>query len=50
MEDVPEHPVDAENAEDPGWPVGFLVVSALAGLYLVVRLVQLVVRLFEWLS
>ena len=49
MEDVPEQPVDAED-EDPGWPVGFLILTGLAALYLLVRFVQLGARFLEWLG
>lgn len=50
MEDLPEQPVDASVEEDPGWPVGFLVLTGLAALYLVVRFVQLGARFFDWLG
>lgn len=35
--------------EDPGWPVGFLVMVGLAALYLVIRFVQLGLRFVDWL-
>jgi hypothetical protein len=48
MDNVPEHSVEMPDEEDPGWPVGFMVMTGLAALYLVVRFVQLGVRFFQW--
>ena len=42
-----ETPDSAE--EDPGWPIGFLVISGLAAVYLIVRFAQLGTRFFEWI-
>ncbi len=38
----------AEEIEEPGWPVGFLAMLVLAGLYLLWRLIDLGIRFFRW--
>ena len=41
-------PGAAEEEELP-WPVGFLILATLAALYLGWRLIQLLVRLVDWI-
>ena len=42
--------IERGEDEDPGWPIGFLAFVGLAALYLIIRFVQLGVRLFDWLT
>jgi hypothetical protein len=39
--DRPDSPIDEDDA-DPGWPWSFLLLVAAGGLYLVLRVVQMV--------
>ena len=52
MSDIDRDPalsIAGDADEDPGWPIGFMAFVGLAGLYLVWRFVQVVLRLVEWL-
>ena len=43
-----EQPSEAAVEEDLKWPLGFITLLVLAGLYLLWRFAQLGVRFFEW--
>ena len=53
MTGVPrDEPVEeaVEIGDELKWPIGFITVLVLAGLYLMWRLIELGIRLFDWIS
>ena len=40
---------ETQYVEDPGWPGGFIAVLALAGIYLIWRITDLVIRFLRWM-
>ena len=46
----PEAGGPAQQPDDPGWPVGFLVIVGLAALYLAWRFIQMAAAVAGWLT
>jgi hypothetical protein len=49
MSTEPQRQADSGAEEDLKWPVGFIVMVALAALYLILRLVQMAGWAIDWL-